>query len=175
MLKGSPAGRGQNVEVIDHLWQAGEGRQLGARHLEVRSYSIRRDLSIRVPVDLLVIERKTPSVFWLQPRRGFAFSTRGLGVVASILRDVYLTDELGGAGLEILDVSAPHRGQRVHAEYRLSDLPIISDDEVAAVLQHLADAFDIVCRMGRDWDAEARTRSERRGPPPPPPPPGLFG
>jgi hypothetical protein len=75
--------------------------------------------------------------------------------------------------LEILDLHAPHGG-RLHVEYRLEDLPLISETEVAAVLQHLADAIDIVRGMDRDWQAEIKKWRESR-PPPPPPPPGLFG
>lgn len=173
LTSGSPAGRKQNAEAVDHIWQAGQGRSIRCQPLPPRQIALRRDVSVRVPVDFRFTEERKPHVFWVQPRRGFAFNRLGLRVLGSIFRMTYLVDELESAGVEILDLSAPTGGRRVHTVYRLPDLPTISDDEVTAILQQVVSAYDAICAMGRNWDAEARAR--RGAKPPPPPAPGLFG
>jgi hypothetical protein len=170
--RGSPAGRGQNLEVADHLWDAGNGRSVSCYPLTHRHFPIRRDLSIRVPADFLVVEDRLPHVFWFQPRRTFALTQLGLGVIGTIFRMTFLVDDLANAGVELLDLSAMG-ATRQHVRYRLPDLPTVSDAEVTAVLQRLVRAYDTICGMDRDWDADAKSRRERRLPPTIGP--GLFG
>jgi len=153
--QGVPAGRAINCYPLSH------GR-----------FAFRRDLSIRVPADFLFVERRTPHVFWFQPRRSFALSELGLGVIASVFRMTFLIDDLASAGIELLDLSAPN-GTRLHVQYTLETLPTLSDAEVTAVLQQLAQAYDAICVMQRDWVAEQRARRAKR--PSPPMEPGLFG
>jgi len=170
--QGVPAGRKQNAEVAEHIWDAGEGRAINCYPLSHGRFAFRRDLSIRVPADFLFVERRTPHVFWFQPRRSFALSELGLGVIASVFRMTFLIDDLASAGIELLDLSAPN-GTRLHVQYTLETLPTLSDAEVTAVLQQLAQAYDAICVMQRDWVAEQRARRAKR--PSPPMEPGLFG
>lgn len=161
LLRGIPSGRKQNLEVADHVWAAGEGRSVACYPLSHGRFPVRRDLSIRVPADFLFVETKKPHVFWFQPRRSFALTQLGLGVIASVFRMTFLVDDLSEAGVELLDVSAPH-GVRLHVQYTLETLPMLSDAEVTAVLQQLVQAYDEICAMERDWAAEARARDARR-------------
>lgn len=170
--RGSPSGRRQNLEVADLLWEAGEGRSVNCYPLGQGLFPVRRDLSIRVPADFLFVEGGCPKVFWFQPRRTFAMTKLGLGVMGSVFRMTFLVDELAHADVEVFDFSAPHRVRQT-ARYTLEDLPTLSDDEVTAVIQRLVRAYDTVCKMGRDWKAEAESRRAKR--PPPPMAPGLFG
>lgn len=172
MKSGSPSGRKQNREVADLLWDAGEGRSVSCYPMRDGQFMIRRDLSIRVPADFLFVEDRTPNVFWFQPRRTFALTQLGLGVIGSILRMTFLVDDLSSAGIEIVDLSAPN-GARNTVSYRLKDLPIISDAEVNRVMQQVAAAYDTICAMDRDWAAEAKAKRHSR--PPPPSQAGLFG
>lgn len=173
LATGSPAGRKQNAEVANHIWLAGDGRSIRTQPLTTRSIALRRDVSIRVPVDFRFTEDKKPNLFWVQPRRGFAFTQRGLGVLGAIFRMTYLVDDLEGAGVEILDLSATPRGPRAHVVYTLEDLPLITEDEVTSILQRVVAAYDAICEMDFDWDADSRARRARKLPPPPSP--GLFG
>lgn len=172
--QGSPSGRAQNLEVADHIWAAGGGRRVSCYPLRHGRFPVRRDLSIRVAADFLFVENRLPYVFWLQPRRSFALSEVGLGVIASIFRMTFLLDDLAHAGVELLDLSAPQsRSARLHVRYTLADLPTLSDVEVTAVLQGLVEAYDAICAMERDWKAEALARREKK--PRPPMDAGLFG
>jgi hypothetical protein len=172
MSGGIPSGRKQNLEVVDHLWEAGEGRSVNCYALSHQRFPIRRDLSIRVPADFLFVEDGVPHVFWFQPRRTFALTQLGLGVIASIFRMTFLVDDLARAGIEMLDLSAPDK-VRVHARYTLENLPTLSDAEVTAVVQQLVQAYDEICAMDRDWDAQANLRRASRSQPSAGP--GLFG
>lgn len=165
---GSPAGRKQNLEVVDHIWDAGEGRTMSCYPIRHGLFPIRHDLAIRVPADFLFVEDRTPNIFWVQPRRGFALTELGLGALASIFRMTFLVDDLAGAGIELLDVSAP-QGVRLHVRHTLATLPSLSDADVTAVVQQLVQAYDEVCAMERDWEARRATRAA------PTAEPGLFG
>jgi hypothetical protein len=166
--RGVPSGRKQNLEVAEHVWEAGQDRSVSCYPLSDGRFPIRRDLSIRVPADFLFVENRKPHVFWFQPRRSFALTQLGLGVIASVFRMTFLADDFANAGLELLDLSAPH-GVRLHVQYTLESLPLLTDVEVTAVLQQLVQAYDEVCALRRDWGARAERRSR------PPMEPGLFG
>lgn len=169
--KGSPSGRKPNADVARLLWQHGEGRVVRCSKLATRSISLRRDAEMRVPVDFRFSEAGVPGIFWTQARKGFAFTPQGLGVLGSIFRMLYLVDDFESAKLEILDLSAIH-GERTPVVYGLENLPMMSDEEVTAILQRVADAYDVICAMDRDWSAGAGDRTGKKAPPMGP---GLFG
>jgi hypothetical protein len=170
LTRGSPSGRKQNAEVVDLLWAAGDGRELSARPLTQKLFPIRRDLSIRVPADMLLIEDGKPIVLWFQPRKTIAtLSQLGLGVMGAIFRMTFLVDDLSDAGLEILDFSAPAGNRRECVQYKLSDLPSVTDDQIVAVLDRLVQAHDIICGMDRDWTSRQPKRPQA------PLERGLFG
>ena len=170
---GAPGGRRPNADVLEMLWEHGEGRSLECRKFASSGLVVRKDLTINIPVDLAIKEGGRRSLCWIQPRKGFALTEEQIGKVASLIKFRYLVDDYEDYGVEIVDCSAPPRAERVITSYTLKDLELITSDEATEMVQHLVRAYDIVCAMGRDFKAEKDARRKRGGPPPTPAP-DLF-
>ena len=156
--RGSAVSRRMNAEVAQLVWDAGEGRTMQCYPLSRRYFSIRHDLQLRIPADFYLVEQGRPVVFWLQPRKGFALDDFGRRLLASVVhRELSL--EWDEFDFEMLDTSPLSPGEaRCARTFRFADLPLLSEREIAAVMQQFADAFDVVSEM----DLTPARNSERR-------------
>jgi hypothetical protein len=121
---------------------------------------IRKDVSVRVASDFYFVERGKASVFWLQPRRGFALTNLQMAMFGEMLRLALLQGDFAEAGVEILDLSAPDRSGRAPRTLLRADLPQVGEDEVTAGIQRAVEAYDAIQRMEIDWET-----LRRRSPP----------
>jgi hypothetical protein len=154
----SKVGQTQNAEVVKLIWQAGEGRNVKAYDAPSKGFPIRNDILIRVRPSFYFVERDKVSLFVLQPRRTFALTELQLGLLASIMRLSYMTDDFENVGLEILDLSSPEqKGLRLPQTYTLSNLPLLPDSEVEILLQRFATARDLLIAEG----VQKRTRKPK--------------
>ncbi len=160
-----PAGRAATWDVVQLVSLAGAGRTLQCYGITDGSVNIRKDLSVRVAADFYLVENGRATVFWLQPRRGFALTDRQLGIFGTLLRMALLKGDFVDAGIEIVDLSAPPRQSRQVRKLGLGDLPEIPEPEVVQGLQRVADAYDAIKRMDIDWEALRRKAKpkERKG------------
>jgi hypothetical protein len=163
---GAPAGRRQNLEVVQMLWAAGEGRSLRFVDLKPGAYSIRRDMAVPLSATGFYTERGVVRLLWLQPRRTLALDLERLGMMCAILRAVFARDGLDEAVVEILDLSAPGGRERQMRILHEACLPVPTSDVVGARLQVFADAYDSLVASG--FQKPARPR------PQPPQGPDLF-
>lgn len=154
-------GRASNKEVVELIHEAGAGRQVRCRNMPDGTLPIRKDLLIRVEADFCFVENGRLSVFWMQPRKGYALTVRQLGMFGALLRLTLLRGQYSKAEIELLDMSAPARMPRVPRTYHLRDLPQISDREVTEALQMVVNAYDAVAAMDINW-AETRARRQPR-------------
>ena len=155
---GSAVGKAMNVEVAKLVAEAGAGRSIQCHPLSRRYFSIRHDLQLRIPADFYVVEDGVPVIFWLQPRKNFALDDFGRRLLASVVHHE-LSAEWDDFGFEMLDTSPlGPKEPRCPRTFRLADLPLLPEAEVAAVMQQFADAFDAVREMdiGADKDAGDR-------------------
>ncbi|HWX48163.1 MAG TPA: hypothetical protein VNZ61_08925 [Roseomonas sp.] len=125
---------------------------------------IRKDLSIRVAADFYFVEKGEVSIFWLQPRRAFALDNKQLGMFGALLRRTLLTGDFEAASLEILDLSAPDRKQRVPRTLGLCDLPEVTEEEAAEAVQRVVQAYEAIQKMDINWDERRAPRKERPSP-----------
>jgi hypothetical protein len=168
--RGPAVGKAMNVEVAKLVAEAGAGRSLRCHQLSRRYFSIRHDLKLRIPADFYIVEDGVPVVFWLQPRKGFALDDFGRRLLASVVHHE-LSAEWDDFGIEILDTcQLGPKEPRCPRTFRLADLPLLPEAEVAAVMQQFADAFDAVREMDIGADKDVGDRSDASGSPGP-----LFG
>jgi hypothetical protein len=144
---GHPNGRAPNAEVATLVAHAGVGRQLQCHRLTARFFPIRHDLQLKVPADFYLVEHSLPIVFWLQPRKGFTLDDTQRRLLASVVNMTFAA-EWDGFDFEVLDTNpAPGSKERAPRTFRLADMPLVAEAEVAEIMQRFADAFDIVKSM----------------------------
>jgi len=146
--RGHPLGWKANTEVIEHIWRAAQRRRFYCHTLSPELFEIRRDLSILVDPPFYFVEDRKVKIFWLQPRRGYAPTIEGMGILAIMIRMAF-AHKFDDADLELLDLSVPKgESERVARVFALADLPQISDATVADALQRFARAYDKICELG---------------------------
>jgi hypothetical protein len=148
-----PAGRTSTWEVIQLVRAAGAGRSLQCHEMKDGRLQIRQDLSIRVAADFYFVEQGRPSVFWLQPRRGFGLTDSELAMFGALVRMTVLRGDFEGSGMEILDLSAPDGKARLPRTLNWSDLPEVPEEVVTEGIQRVVSAYDAIKLMDIDWDA----------------------
>ena len=154
--------KAMNTEVANLVWEAGKGRSLRSYSLSRLYFSIRHDIELRIPADFYLVEDGIPVVFWLQPRKNFTLDNFGRRLLASVIHQ-RLSSEWDQFDFEILDTSPLAAGEERNARtFRFAKLPLLPEFEVAAVMQQLADAVDVV--RGMDLDL-GRGRGEDPDPP----------
>jgi hypothetical protein len=171
-----------NLEVVEHLWHLGSGRNVQCYSIDDKRLNLppglvrlRKDVVIRVRANFIYLENRNPKYFWTQPRRGFALNESQLGLMGSALRHTLLRDDdVFGPGynltdLEIFDLSVPPGLKECVPRVRsLNSLPLVVKSDIEAVLQRVVDAFDHVMKKPINW-AAIRSRQ------PPKPAPGQDG
>ena len=164
MRRGAPAGRLHNVEVVKIIYQVAAGRLVSCYDFPSMPYVFRHDLSTRLPVRSLIIERGHPKFPIFQPRRTFNPSIAGLGLIGSVLRDSIIKDDFASADIELVDMSLyPGTKQRRCDIYSLEKLPLLPEAELQARLQLFADAYDLLIR--EEFRPKARPTRRKDVPP----------
>jgi hypothetical protein len=162
--RGPQVARDMNMEVGRIVWEAGAGRKLRCFPLSARHFAIRHDIQLRIPADFYLVEERRPVVFWLQPRKGYLLDDFGRRLLASVVRQE-MAPEWDEFDFEMLDASPLAPGEaRCARMFRGADLPLLSDKEVAEVMQRFADALDVVRAM--DLDDKKGTDDRPDGPDP---------
>ncbi|MBN8872166.1 MAG: hypothetical protein J0H67_04965 [Rhodospirillales bacterium] len=156
------AGEGPNWAVIEMTWGLGHDRQVACYDPPpTQVLAIRRDLAIKARADFYFVENGRPVLAIIQPRRSYNPSDWALALWAALLRRTLVDGHFAGASLEIFDFSDQGGKTRVARSLTTMNLPGITDTEVDASLQLLADAYDDVARMGIDWEAIREARRAR--------------
>ena len=167
---GHAAGRPHNREVAGLIWDdAAERGRFMCHDLAPRLLNLRADISIKVDPQFFFVEAGRPTIFYLQPRRGHVPGHDGLRAIATAIHSLFAVDDLVGANLMLLDLSAPPKSdERAVVAYTLADLPLMPNDEIERLLQRFVDAYDVL-------SAEGIVRPTRRPRPRPDRGDDLFG
>jgi hypothetical protein len=158
-LATSKAEKRANSEVLKMVWDLGADRNVKTFDIRDKKLTIptghirlRRDVIIQVKADFIYVENSAEAFFWAQFRKSFALTNIELGVIASVFRRTFLDASDRPIELEIFDLSEPEKAkQRNPRLLRLSDLSVISNNDVLDRLQRVVDAYDIVCAKDIDW------------------------
>lgn len=154
-------GKNCNTEVLRLLWERSANRSVKVFTLAPKYLNIRKDLNIRVSPPFYFVEGEKAYVFWLQPRKGFAYNVGQLGLLASMVKATFLRDDFREVGFELCDMSGPEGKDREPHTYHLESLNIISEDETREKLQLFAIAYDRCVARG----VERSKRAPREQPP----------
>lgn len=161
------AGAKHNSRVVELVWEAGAGREIVSHDLRPKVIRIRRDMQVRVAPAFYYVEGGVTRLFWLQPRTNYSLSLSKMGLLAALVREVFLVDDFEGVGFEILDLSVfPGTNVRRSRLIRQEDMPFISKEDLNSALQRFANAFERVRARG----IERKRRPGKR----PPTGPDLF-
>lgn len=153
-------GQAANLEVLELVWEQGNGRAIQSYAPPPgRPYHVRADLNIRGVANFYYVEAGKPIIVFVQPRRGCNPTEAGLALLAKLMSETLAQDNFDDAELEIFDFSTGGGEQRLSRVLRPADLPSVTEAELTAAMQLIADAYDDVMRMGIDWGA---LRQQRR-------------
>lgn len=162
---GAPAGYKQNAETTAMLCQWAKGRNFSFYEQKREFLPIRHDFKMPVPINGVIVENRSPSFLWMQPRKGFSPSLTQMSFIASCIKQVYGTDDHENLGLTILDFSAPANGaKRVQRVYTYDDLALFQEYEIGQLLNDFADAYRTLLEAG--YQRPSRTLKKRDEDPP---------
>jgi len=148
-LRVHPAGRKQNSEVSELVWQAAQGRSFMCHDLSPRKFYIQKEQAIFVRPLFYFVENGVVKILWLQPRRRYGLSVNQLGILGSVIRHTFLVDDWAEATVQILDCSCPEGGSaRALQMYEIEDLPILPDDKLLAAFEILLTAYNELVQSG---------------------------
>ncbi len=157
------AARNANEEVVRLLCRAYPGKDYLCHRWPRRKVSLRHDMASIFDARFYFIDEGRPVVFVLQPRRAQGPTFAQFGTLAGIVKRVLFVDDFEGSDIEICDASIPVGSQaRYVRRWRLKDLIIPSDDEIAAKITKYVRAIDIL----RDSGFQPPARPIRKAPPP---------
>lgn len=167
---GNKLGRPYNEEVGGLIWDAAQGRgNLMCHSLSPQFFNLRPDFAVTVDPLFFFREDGKITLFYLQPRRSHVPGRDGLRLIASSIISLFAVDQLQGADLLLLDLSAPEGcKQRSIKTYSLADLPLLEPAQMVEYFQRFVDAYDVL-------SAEGVVRKERRKQPPRDRGDDLFG
>ncbi|TAK87234.1 MAG: hypothetical protein EPO20_05370 [Betaproteobacteria bacterium] len=160
-------GKNCNSEVLRLLWERSAHRSVRTYELAPKFLTIRKDLNIRVAPPFYFVEGDNAYVFWLQPRKEYAFNVGQLGLLASMVKVTFLVDDFRDVGFELCDMSAPLGKERDPNTYHLESFNILSEAGIREKLQLFALAYDRCVARGVE-------RSKRTPKQQPPAGPDLF-
>jgi len=147
-LAATDQGRKPNGEVAGLMWDAFAGRESMAFQLTPRDFFVRKELAIPIRPVCYFVERGRPTVLFVQPRKRFGLSITEHGIAASLAKSCFVVDDFEAADIEILDLSVPTGAKQRHPRtFRLSDLALLDDVELAKLMGVFVEAHDIVQTM----------------------------
>jgi hypothetical protein len=166
-------GRAATWDVIQLIHGAGANRAVQCHGMDDGRLRVRQDLTLRVAADFYFVENGRAVVFWLQPRRLYAFTDLQLGMFGALLRRALLRGDFAGADVEILDLAGPAHGPRNPRKLLLDDLPVVDEATVTEGIQRVVEAYDRISKLDIDW-AVLKRRHTRADSSEPQAPPDLF-
>jgi hypothetical protein len=131
-------GSGQtcNVEVIKNLHRLADGKSRQTGNVPRVNYPYGRDKMLPLSLDFYFIEAGKVYLVLIQPRKMECPNIFSLAILAKIIKSAYVPDIFDDAELCLIDMSADCvGGERRISMYGFSDLPNVSDKEIARVLE----------------------------------------
>ena len=115
---------------------------------------IRTDLGIHGRSHFYYVEEDRVRVVFVQARRSYQPTDPQFGLFRALMEWTLLKGDLSDheAECEIIDLSAPSKGERDYRLLRVSDLPSIDEAELTERLTRLVAAYDEAVRV-TDWSA----------------------
>lgn len=156
------AGKGANRDIVGLAAPLAFGRNTQVFDLTPRRFRFGHDRSAAYRIPFFFVENGIIHVYHLQPRKNDGLEFDQLCMVATIAKTYLLDTEFFGqkCDIEFVDVGAPERGHdRVLRHYKLSDMKLWSEKNLADRLTLLTEALDRVSASGK---VEQRRRAFRR-------------
>lgn len=134
------------IEVADLIWKLNDARDAVAKAFDAPPFFIGPNQP--VPFGIRHVCRVSGKLLFpfVQMRRAHGLDIKGLGILASMIREAYVFGDYASAGVEVIDLSVPKgmKNRQVRTYYG-SDLPYFSLDElnemaseVYAIVEELA-------------------------------------
>lgn len=168
LRSGAPSGRKANAEAIlaAHPFLFKRAK-LKPTRLKLDRFPFRNDIQLKTNISHVIVEDDGPKIILINPRKGLILNETQISIWMEILKRMLVRDGHSIIPIEIIDVSAPDKRERLGKVWHSTEVPSVSEFDITEMIQRYIHSYDQLIEI--NFQTVKKTRRTR-----PDTSPGLF-